>query len=389
MNDNASQRSDEQAFRVAYLVAGYIRKKLTPAEHDELDQWVEASDENMRLFEELTDEKNIAANLQWMDEVRVKEQLKKAKEGLVFAKPKRRTKLLGYAIAASVILIAATVLVQQLGKDQQVKGEEMTAAHILPATPRVTLRLSDGIEINLSARGKGAIKEYASNIGDGVIAYDDVNVIEVIMHELSTATGGQYQVQLSDGTKVWLNASTKLTYPAVFNGKERAVALSGEAYFEVAKDKDRPFIVMMNKGDEVRVLGTHFNIQTYSDEPVAEVTLTEGRIAVNQGSLQKLMMPGDIALLQDRQIEIFRESDTHAKIAWKNNLFVFRDADITAIMRQVKRWYDVDIKYEGIPNDKFTATINRKEPLSKLLHLLELTGKIQFDIKDKVIHVHQ
>lgn len=394
MNDQPYDNTDAKAHRVAYLVAGYIRKTLTAQEHDELDAWVEASDENMRLFEELTDEKNIEANLKWMDNVNTEEQLRSVKEGLVFSKPvvkARSTRLWSYSIAAALIIVIAGIfIVRQIASKPANDTAVASQSIILPEKNKSTITLSDGSIIELSAINNGALKDSsgARKAGDQIV-YTGSGSNELQFHTLTTSVGGQYSIQLSDGSRVWLNAASSFRYPTQFTGAERVVELSGEGYFEVAKDASRPFKVKMADNTFVTVLGTHFNISDYKNEVSRDITLLEGSVAVSKDDQKRIIKPGEQLQIQRDEIHVVKGIDIEVVTGWKDGQFIFKDADIKKIMQQVMRWYDVQVIYQDNVAHLFNASISRKEDLSKLLRLLELTGKIHFKVQNKTIYVLQ
>jgi transmembrane sensor len=186
---------------------------------------------------------------------------------------------------------------------------------------------------------------------------------------------------LSDGTDVWLNAASSITFPTAFTGKERKVTVTGEVYFEVAKNKAKPFKVIANEA-EIQVFGTHFNVNAYADEPATQTTLLEGSVKITRGSSTAMLEPGQQATLnKSGQMSIVEDADIEMVMAWKNGFTSFKSADIQSIMRQVSRWYNVDVYYEGnIPERKFTGDISRNANLSQLLRLLEVS-KIHFTIE--------
>lgn len=200
-------------------------------------------------------------------------------------------------------------------------------------------------------------------------------------NSLSTPRGGQYQIVLPDGTKVWLNAASILTYPTIFTGKERLVDLKGEAYFEVAKQRI-PFVVKTPR-QEVRVLGTHFNINAYTDEEKTSTTLLEGAVLVNTKGLSPVLLkPNQQAILSNNYLKVV-SVDVEAAVAWKNDLFLFENADLEMVMRQIGRWYDLDIEYHGeIPKSTFNGKISRHLKLSKVLDILKYY-KVNFSLKGK------
>jgi ferric-dicitrate binding protein FerR (iron transport regulator) len=199
--------------------------------------------------------------------------------------------------------------------------------------------------------------------------------------------GGQYQLTLPDGSKVWLNAATKLKYPSRFASNERKVEIDGEAYFEVVKNDKQPFRVVLQDGSTVSVLGTHFNVMSYTNETEKEITLLEGKVAVEKNNSVENLEPGTQAIVKTDAITKRTGIDTEEITAWKNGLFVFHDATIESIMKQVERWYDAKVVYQGDVKQLFNASILRSEPLSKLLRLLELNGYVHFKIENKTIYV--
>jgi transmembrane sensor len=409
MNEGQNPYShlDASAFRIAYLIAGYIRQTLTEKEHDELDDWINADDKNMQLFEELTDERNLEANLAWMDQVQSQKSYDEHKQAGKFQLPtKKFTISPAWAAAASLVLLVALFFIYRYaarpGSDKNpplvIEDNEL-----LPGSDKATIRLEDGRVIDLSTieNKDTTFSHVGFVVANGLVEYEADAVQSSAFHTLTTPAGGQYQLKLPDGTKVWLNAATELKYPVAFAGKERVVELDGEAYFEVAKNASQPFKVMLNDSSEVQVLGTHFNVMSYQNENAKEITLLEGSVRVSRLTSHdsRLLSPGQQALIYSlsggdkvgashvSRLTIHDNIDTSEITGWKDGLFVFHDAPIESIMRQVERWYGAKVVYQGKNTQLFNATIQRKEPLSKLLHLLEVNGYVHFKVENKTIYV--
>ena len=222
----------------------------------------------------------------------------------------------------------------------------------------------------------------------GELVYEGNGLLETpTIHTLSTPVGGQYQVTLADGTKVWLNAASVLKYPSRFTSSERKVELSGEAYFEVSKNEKQPFYVFLSDSSGVKVLGTHFNVMSYDNENEKHITLLEGSVLVTTKTHTSKLEPGSQTHIINHLITENNDVDTEEVVGWKNGLFIFHDASMETIMRQVERWYDAKVVFKGEIKQQFNATILRSEPLSKLLHLLELNGYVHFKIENKTIYV--
>ncbi len=399
MKYESIKNMDEGAYRIAYLIAGYIRGSLTESEHDELDNWVEESDDNMLLFEELTDEKNIEANLEWMDKTMTEKNLELTKNKIEFNPKykKLKTKIWFYSVAASVIILVAAFAIYKIinhKQSNQISTANIDENEIRPGGNKATLTLSNGSVIDLANISNGLIKQDVGTIikkaKEGEIVYDtrsENNNRAVSYNILSTPKGGQYQVQLPDGSTVWLNAGSSLRYPTAFSTTNRTVELKGEGFFEITKDKTKPFIVKLADGSEVKVLGTHFNIMAYENEKSEDITLLKGSVQIKKGDEIQNLTPGEQGKIISSKIILINSADTDQVIGWKNGQFVFRDADIQSIMRQVARWYDVDIKFEAAKSEHFNATISRNEPVLKLLNILEETGEVHFKIKNKIIYV--
>ena len=258
------------------------------------------------------------------------------------------------------------------------------AATIAPGKNGAVLTLADGSRVVLDSLGNGVVANQNGAqivLKGGALAYDASGATngEVAYNTMSTPKGRQFQVTLPDGTKVWLNAASSLRYPTAFTGKERKVTVTGEAYFEVAHNAALPFVVNVNDKEEVTVLGTHFNINAYENEKAIHTTLLQGSVKVgnrqsaigNEKSV--ILKPGEqTSLSQSSQLSKPIPVQTEEVIAWKNGLFNFESASLGEIMRQLERWYDIEVSYEkGIPNVEFEGKMTRDVPLSDLLSMLE------------------
>jgi len=395
MKGNPPGYSDEKAYRIAYLVAGFIRKTLTEVEHDELDQWVEASDENMLLFEELTDEKNIEANLAWMERVQTETALKKTSSQLQFTDAVKIKIRIAWPFIAAACLLAVLIGIYILWPaktNSSITTTQVANSDVQPGGNKARLTLSDGTVIDLTKKSTGLIKNEKGTMiektGDGAIMYEKLSEgKEAAFNQIDIPRGGQFILSLSDGTKVWMNALSTLKFPEQFTGSERVVELSGEAFFDVAKDQQHPFVVRISDKDQVRVLGTQFNVFAYHDEDTKKITLVEGSVDVSNQTSNVKIRPGQQALISNVTISVEKHADVESVTGWKDGRFVFRDADIYNIMRQAERWYDVNVIYRRTSSQHFNFSISRNEPLSKLLHLMELTGKIHFKTENKTVYV--
>lgn len=296
-----------------------------------------------------------------------------------------------YAAAILLIVGAGAYLFTTVNSPKHPEKKELTVLHDVspPSDNQATITLADGSKINLNEAADGELarqgKTTLQKTRDGQIVYSGTSN-KLVFNTLANPRGSKVVVMtLSDGSKVWLNSESTITYPASFTGNSRTVEMSGEAYFEIAKDVLRPFVVR-HADVEVKVLGTHFNMNTYSDQGANAVTLLEGSVAVKKNKDFKKLNPGQQARI-DQQVNILNDVNVDEVMAWKNGWFQFNDASIEAIMRQVARWYDAEIVYEGKIDGNFVARISRDMPVSKLLRILELTDRVHFEIQGRKIIV--
>lgn len=218
----------------------------------------------------------------------------------------------------------------------------------------------------------------------------DVRIAEEqsVEYTLNVPRGGTYSLVLADGTKVWLNAESRLIYPSVFAHDTRKVTLTGEAYFKVTTDAEHPFVVKTNR-QEIKALGTEFNVKAYPDEEINTTTLVQGKVVVHKDNQQWILRPGE-QLGTDRtgKTKLYKDIDIPEVVAWKNGYFRFDRADLNTIMRSLARWYDISVKFdEGIPKHYFGAIISRDNNISKILKMLEATGDVHFEIDGKTVNV--
>ncbi|QKJ32805.1 FecR family protein [Mucilaginibacter mali] len=295
------------------------------------------------------------------------------------------------AVAASVILILGVGywLLKSPDSIQVAKNENPL---VVPGSQKATLTLANGkqIAINRSKKGLVANTEGASIVktGDGKIAYQ-AEETAVSWNTLSIPAGGYFAVTLSDGTRVWLNSRSSLKYPTRFTGNERNVILTGEGYFEVAHDKAHPFTVTTDK-QKVEVLGTHFNINAYTDEDATTTTLLEGSVKVtNANSISKLLKPQQAATVAGNDI-LINNCNAENAIDWVSNDFVFANKDLDAIMRKISRWYDVDVSCPKRLEDlQFSGSISRTKNIQQVLEIMESTGMVKFKLEGRRVTVMQ
>jgi transmembrane sensor len=307
------------------------------------------------------------------------------------------------AAAASVLLVLGAAAYWLIRTRETKPGTTTiaTTKDISPGGNKAILILADNSTIVLDSAANGKLAQQGTAIvtksNDGQLSYASSSLPtsregrgEVKFNTLRTPRGGQYQLVLPDGSKVWLNAASSITYPTAFPGKERKITIDGEAYLEVVHNAAKPFKVEAN-GTEVEVLGTHFNVHAYNDEPAEKITLIEGRVKVKSaiGSRQSAILePGEQAeLIADSRLTIHDKNNINIEevLAWKNGQFLFDNASIESIMKQIERWYDVEVVYEGPrPEGHFRGKIPRNVMASEMLKIIEASG-VHFKIENKKI----
>ncbi|SEW43332.1 FecR family protein [Chitinophaga sp. YR573] len=363
--------NEEQA---KHLLARYRQGLCSEEENQAIEAWIA---EEQRLYTwDKTDHERVLFGISLKKRIDAKRD-----------KPIRRlnNSWLRAAIAASVILLlsAGFYLFNNSHTTPRIATNVIT-----PGSDKAILTLGNGRQILLDS------------IKNGVIADDNNATIQKTMggtivysgkggtswNTISVPRGGQYAIILSDGSKVMLNAASSLKYPATFIGKERSVELTGEAYFEVVHNKAQPFKVVSN-GQEVAVLGTHFNINAYTDEDNTKTTLLEGSVKVSNATGYKIITPGEQTILQNKSF-IIRVVNAEQEVAWKDGYFRFNNEKIESIMRKLSRWYNIDVKYSGrVPVENFYGKISRYKNIDEVLSILENTNSVHFKIEGRAVIV--
>jgi len=406
--------------RLHALFQTYIDQKCTADEETELMQLLadtSSDEEREKLISECFDSLPETYALSEADADRVFNQiLEKPVRKIIIPLYRRKsvTRWISLAAAVAVILISITIVlyrntkpvneINQVVEITKPLNKPFYKNDIKPGGNKAILTLADGTKIVLDDASEGAISRQGNTtiikLDNGRLAYNAQTVSKIpskaiLYNTLTTPCGGQYCVTLTDGTIVWLNASTSLRFPTAFAGSERKVEIKGEAYFEVAKNAAMPFIVKAGN-EEIKVLGTHFNLMAYSDDKIIKTTLLEGHVEVSLIDSPKSEIESNTIILepgQQSQLNMKSEltvvaADLEEAIAWKNGYFIFNKENIESIMLKISRWYDIKVNYQVDPlNRNFTGNISRTENVSEVLNMLEQTDAIHFKIEGKTITV--
>jgi len=306
------------------------------------------------------------------------------------------------AVAASVILILGGgiyfLFFNKAGKNTEyVRIPKLPHDVKAPESNRAMITLTNGQRIYLDSAGNGTLANEGSvrlvKLRDGQIAYiapaQGQGDKELVYNTLTNPRGSKIiDMKFGDGSRVWLNAGSSVTYPVAFIGNERKVEITGEAYFEVVRNKSMPFKVEVRQM-EVEVLGTHFNINAYDDEPLIKTTLLEGAVKVKKDNNFKFLSPGQQAQINNtKEIKLVRDVDIEETMAWKNGKFIFNANDIRSVMRQLQKWYDIEVEFNGdVSNEEFVGIISRNVDISQILNMLEKTRTVYFEIKGRKVIV--
>ncbi|MBS1563510.1 MAG: FecR domain-containing protein [Bacteroidetes bacterium] len=405
---------DQSEKDIVQVIIKYIGKApLNAQENAILRTWLTKSMANRRKFVELTKRNSLKEKLKVFDTAgkndndvvwkKIQEEIGGGaqEKSLLIPAGKRPLRMWKYAVAAMVIIAAGTIL--YFLKSGSVSNGELknTIASVVndaaPGTDRAMLTLADGSKIMLDSTTNGELARQGRAIikksADGNVTYTEGQASsDVLMYNtLSTPRGGQFQLTLPDGSKVWLNAASSIKYPVSFSGTERHVFITGEAYFEVShlSGSIKPFIV--SKGNKsISVLGTHFDVNAYDDEADMKVTLLEGLVKVSRDGNPdaRFLKPGQQAQVSDsKAITVSNDADLDEVMAWKNGNFLFPGTSIESVMRQISRWYDVDVHFEEKVDAELGGRIPRSANLSTVLKALEATGKVRFRIEGKNVAV--
>ena len=304
-----------------------------------------------------------------------------------------------YAAAAILIFAIAGVYFIKADKSNQTytaaNNIKKAPADIQPGSSKAVLTLSTGKSIVLDGAGNGLISQQGgtaiSKTGNGLIVKNADGTTAADATALNTITiprGGKYDITLPDGTRVWLNSSSSLTFPTAFKGSERKISLVGEAYFEVAKNKNMPFKINVNGKQVVEVLGTHFNVTAYADERDITTTLLEGSVKINYQNKSTLIKPGEMAVNNLGAGVTVLPADIDEVMAWKNGMFMFNNENIISTMKKISRWYDVDVVFKGnMDHVNLIGNYSRNKSLTNLLKNIELMDKVHFVIEGRRITV--
>lgn len=380
--------------RITYLLNGYLQNTLTPLETEELQQLMLEDETAPRVsasFQHIINSQQPDASYnpaQWESVV----------DHILYNKGTARVRRLFIrrvmAVAALFICmgLGAYLWLQSTHGNRQHTARQNKYPGITPGRNGAVLTLADGTQVELDSLGNALVatqKGTDIRMENGQLSYiaSAQATNQPVYNTISTPKGRQFHITLADGTGVWLNAATTMRFPASFTGAERKVEVNGEAYFEVAQNAAMPFRVIVKEAGEINVLGTHFNVNDYNDEPDTKVTLLEGAVKVNKGGQSSVLQPGQQAQVT-KTINVTSGVDLDRVVAWKNGTFSFgKEVSLAEMMRQIARWYDIEVKYEGaVPQREFGGKIHRTADIGAVLEVLEESG-IRYRLNNKELMI--
>ena len=379
--------------RICYLIAKQLWEGLDDVERRELEAWRQLGPENEVLYRKLTNREKVSRYVEKRASIDMKKYAMAYDREIGLSVRGRMNKLWGYAATILVLcVIGVTIWMNEL---KQNEANQLAQVTIEPGRAKALLVLDDGQEIELDDHETSKVLEES-----GIVIVNDSSRVEYrpasrmgekeVMNKIIVPTGGEYNLILSDGTRVYLNAESVITFPKHFTGERREVTLEGEAYFHVTASKEHPFIVK-TKDMDVMVTGTEFNVKAYSDEMNVQTTLLQGVVTVFSGFEKKEKMeikPNQQAEWCRRSVKMrVREVDPDLFMAWKNGRFIFRQDRLGDIMRTLARWYGVEVVYldESVKSMLFAGKLDRSEEITPILDVLRTTDKLSVDVKGKKI----
>ncbi len=384
----------EQPDFITGIILRHLQGEQQEGDQEALQAWLDEDVRNRVLLDELMNEEQ---RLRRLNAYHAYEQAIPAAWEIVASRSGHRNRSMFWWAAAAVFVLASATAVLLIRKEHRTQQsvQEASLATVQPGTARAQLTLANGKVVTLDPSAPDTLRETDGTPirnASGSLHYQQQHRTgpsnEILYNTLTTPRGGTYEVLLQDGSRVWLNAASALRYPLHFSGKDRTVYLSGEAYFQINKDAEHPFHVALERRGTIEVLGTAFNVMAYDDEQTARTTLLEGSIRIAHGDRQRLLQPGQQALTnsENGSLEVLPGADVEQATAWKRGFFYFDNEDLPYIMRQLSRWYDVDIVYEGDNTGQhYHGAIRRQARIEQVLEKIALVGGLKFSMEGRKV----
>ena len=379
---------------IARLIAEELAGTIDERDRAVLTRWL---DEDERHWKEYTNilESLKTGNEVWKDQERGR-QIMESRWRTVKSHTIRKTvRWITWSKYAAVILLFVSMGIFWFVNEEEQEVENVAVTKIEHGSMKAQLVLANGRRVDLVPETNLQLEEEGGTrilTLDNMVKYSGMDSLvgqsaEVKYNTLIVPRGGEFSLELADGTRVWLNTESKLRYPVAFTGEERRVEMDGEVYFEVAKNREKPFVVTVN-GVDIRVLGTSFNVSAYQEDVVT--TLVTGKVQLKKGDEQVVLLPNQQAIWSDDKFKV-KQVDARNYVLWKEGIFYFEDVDLETILDDMARWYNVTIFYVNptLKKMKFSVEIKRYEDINEILRRIEQTKRVKFEIKDRTINVYE
>ncbi|WP_321282493.1 FecR family protein [Marinifilum fragile] len=381
-------------YKIAQLISREFIGDLTPDEMQVLENWKNSSVDNKNLYEQIKQGEKRKRRNAYVESLDKKSAWIKIREEI---KPERKViRLKEWSLRIAAVLIIG-VLIAGLyhisTKDIEI-GQELAEMKIEPGSSKAVLQLHNGRTIQLENVKSDSILEKDGTIisnQKGKLAYasGQASYEKILYNQVKVPVGGEYQLTLADGTKVWLNSDSEIKYPVQFSEVQRKVWIAGEVYFDVAHNKQKPFIVDV-KDIEIEVLGTEFNVEAYHDQNTITTSLIEGSVKLRKNNESVIIAPDQQAIIsKDENHFLVRDVDASMYALWKDGVFYFKEASLGTIMEKLERWYNVKVFFmnQSVINKRFSVEVKRYEDINEILDIISKTGKVNFEIKSNIITV--
>ena len=380
---------------IARLIAEELTGTIDEKDRVVLARWLDEDERHRKEYTNILESLK-AGNEAWKDQERGR-QLMESRWGVVKSHVIRKVgrRMVWGKYAAIILLCVSIGTFWFVNEEKQQEMKDVAVAKIEHGSMKAQLVLANGRKVDLTPETKLQLEEVGGTrilTSENMVKYSGEDTLteqlaEVKYNTLIVPRGGEFSLELADGTRVWLNAGSRLRYPVVFTGEERRVEMDGEVYFEVAKNKEKPFIVTVN-GVDIRVLGTSFNVSAYQEDVVT--TLVEGKVQLKRGDEQVVLSPNQQAIWSDDKFKV-KQVDARNYVLWKEGIFYFEDVDLERILDDMARWYNVNIFYMNptLKKMKFSVEIRRYGDINEILRRIEQTKRVKFEIKDRTINVYE
>lgn len=379
---------------IARLIAEELAGTIDERDRAVLTRWLDEDEHHWKEYTNILESLK-TGNEVWKDQERGR-QIMESRWRTVKSHTIRKTvRWITWSKYAAVILLFVSMGIFWFVNEKKQEVENVTVAKIEHGSMKAQLVLANGRKVDLVPETNLQLEEEGGTrilTLDNMVKYSGMDSLvgqsaEVKYNTLIVPRGGEFSLELADGTRVWLNTESKLRYPVAFTGEERRVEMDGEVYFEVAKNREKPFVVTVN-GVDIRVLGTSFNVSAYQEDVVT--TLVTGKVQLKKGDEQVVLLPNQQAIWSDDKFKV-KQVDARNYVLWKEGIFYFEDVDLETILDDMARWYNVTIFYVNptLKKMKFSVEIKRYEDINEILRRIEQTKRVKFEIKDRTINVYE